>query len=176
MAQRALTKNALDIAPFWQKTSAEPPTEWEKWNQQLYLGTVAKDELNLQKLLRDPSTVRKPQEPGYEIPIEGETQSQTRDRNIRNQEKKIQWDNQCTQLDNLVPTVDGIPWDKTDVNVRSYLYLSIGTKVEDVSFNITHEKKCMKKHKKHRQEHFGTDWNTSSSKTATKRLTDTRRS
>ena len=71
MAQPALTKNPLGIAPFWQKASAEPPTEWEKWNQQLYLGIVAKDGINLQKLLRDPPAVRKPQEPGYELPIEG---------------------------------------------------------------------------------------------------------
>ena len=27
---------------------------------------------NLQKLIRDPPAVRKPQEPGYELPIEGE--------------------------------------------------------------------------------------------------------
>ena len=44
MAQPALTtKNPLGIAPFWQKASAEHPTEWEKWNQQLYLGIVTKD-------------------------------------------------------------------------------------------------------------------------------------
>ena len=127
MAQPALTKkNPLGIAPFWQKASAEPPTEWEKWNQQLYLGIVAKDGINLQKLLRDPPAVRKPQEPGYELPIEGETQAQTRDRNIRNQEKKIQWDNQCAQLDNLGPTVDGTPWEEADIKVRSYIYLSLG--------------------------------------------------
>ena len=127
MAQPALTtKNPLGIAPFWQKASAEPPTEWEKWNQQLYLGIVAKDGINLQKLLRDPPAIRKPHEPGYELPIEGETQSQTRDRNIRNQEKKIQWDNQCAQLDNLGPTVDGIPWEEADIKVKSYIYLSLG--------------------------------------------------
>ena len=68
----------------------------------------------------------KPQEPGYELPIERETQSQTRDRNIRNQEKKIQWDNQCAQLDNLGPTVDRIPWEEADIKVRSYIYLSLG--------------------------------------------------
>ena len=51
------------------------------------------------KTLIDPPTIRKPQEPGYELPIEGENQSKTRDRNIRNQEKKIhiQWENQCAQ-------------------------------------------------------------------------------
>ena len=59
----------------------------------------------MHKLLRDPPTIRKPHEPGNELPIEGETQSQARDRYIRNQEKRIQWENQCKQLDNLGP-----PW------------------------------------------------------------------
>ena len=88
MAQPAITKKPLVIAPYHigKKASAEPPTEWEKWNQQLYIGIVAKDGINLQKLIRDPPPLfRKPQELGYELPIEGVT----RDRNIRNQEKKI---------------------------------------------------------------------------------------
>ena len=76
--------------------------------------------------MRDPPARRKPQEPGYELSIEEETQSQTRDRNIRNQEKKIQWDNQCAHLDNLGPTVDAIPWEEADIKVRSYIYLSLG--------------------------------------------------
>ena len=95
---------------------------WEKWNQQLYIGIVAKDGINLQKLLRDPPLFRKPQELGYKLPIEGVT----RDRNIRNQEKKIQWENQCNQLDNLGPTVNGTLWEEADMKIRSYIYLSLG--------------------------------------------------
>ena len=79
MAQPALTKNPLGITPFWQKASADPPVEWDKWNQQLFLG------MNLNKLLRNPPAVRKPQEPGYELNIEGEIDKQIRDRNLRNQ-------------------------------------------------------------------------------------------
>ena len=89
MAQPALTKNPLGITPFWQKASAEPPIEWDKWNQQLFLGIIAKDGMNLNKLLRNPPAVRKPQEPGYELNIDGETDKQIRDRNLRNQEKRV---------------------------------------------------------------------------------------
>ena len=67
-------KSSLGIAPLWQKASAEPPIIWEKWNQQLYLGIVAKDGNKFQKLLQDPPPVRKPQDPGYELWIEEETQ------------------------------------------------------------------------------------------------------
>ena len=123
MAQPAISKNQLGIAPFWQKASAELTIEWEKWNQQLYLGIFATDRINLQKLLRDPLPVRKPQEPGYEVPIEVETQTQARDNNIRNQEKKTTMENQCVQLVSLGPTVDMIPWEEADIKVRSYIYL-----------------------------------------------------
>ena len=126
MAQPALTKNPLGITPFWQKASAEPPVEWDKWNQQLFLGIIAKDGMNLNKLLRNPPAVRKPQEPGYELNIEGETHKQIRDRNLRNQEKRVAWENQCQHLDNLGPTVDGIPWEEADIKCRSYIYLCLG--------------------------------------------------
>ena len=71
MAQPTANKNPLGITPFWQNASAEPPLEWDKWNQQLFLGIIAKDGVNLNKLLQNPPAVRKPQEPGYELPIEG---------------------------------------------------------------------------------------------------------
>ena len=54
MAQPAVTKNPLGITPFWQKASAEPPIEWDKWIQQLFLGMITKDGIDLSKLLQDP--------------------------------------------------------------------------------------------------------------------------
>ena len=100
---------------------------WDKWNQQLFLVIIAKDGVNLNKLLNNPPTIRKPQEPGYELPIDGETDKQIRDRNLRNQEKRVAWENQCQHLDNLGPTVDGIPWEEADIKCRSYIYLCLGT-------------------------------------------------
>ena len=133
MAQPAVTKNPLGITPFWQKASAEPPLEWDKWNQQLFLGIVAKDGVNLKKLLQQLllSSYTKPQEPGYELPIEGETGKQIRDRNLRNQEKRVAWENQCQRLDNLGRTVDKIPWEEADNKCRSYIYLCLRLMVEE---------------------------------------------
>ena len=123
MVQPAVTMNPLRITPFWQKASAEPPLEWDKWNQQLFLGLIAKDKGNLTKLLKNPPAIRKPQEPGYELPIEGKSDKQIRDRNLRNQEKRVAWTNQCQHLDNLCPTVDGIPWEEAEFKCRSYIYV-----------------------------------------------------
>ena len=119
MAQPAATKNPLGITPFWQKASAEPPVEWDKWNHQLFVGIIAKDCVNLSKLLQNPHR--------YELPIEGETDKQLGDRNLRNQEKRVAWENQCQHLDNLGPTVDGIPWEEADIKCRSYIYMCLGT-------------------------------------------------
>ena len=71
--------------------------------------------------------MRKPQEPGYELLIEGETDKQIRDRNLRNQEKPVAWENQCEHLDNLGLTVDGIPWEEAEIKCWSYIYLCLGT-------------------------------------------------
>ena len=73
-----------------------------------------------------PTPIRKQQKLGYELQVEGETQSQASDRGIRNQEKRVQWERQCVQLHNLGPAVDGIPWEEADIKVRSYIYLSLG--------------------------------------------------
>ena len=130
MAQPAVTKNPLGISPFWQKASADPPTEWEKWNLHLFLGIIAKDDIDLAKLIRDPPAIRRPQEPGYELPIEVETNVQIRDRNLRNQEKKVTWKNQSAHLDNLGSTVDGVPSDEADIKCRSYIYLCLGAEAQ----------------------------------------------
>ena len=123
MAQPAITKNSLGITSFWQKAAAEPPLEWDKWNQQLFLGIVAKDEVNLTKLFKNPQAIQKLQEPGYELPIEGKSDKQIRDHNLRNQEKRVAWENQCQHLDNLGPTVDGNLWEEAEFKCRSYIYL-----------------------------------------------------
>ena len=99
--------------------------EWDKWNQQLFLGVIAKDGINLQKLLQNPPPVPKPQEPEYELPIEGETKTQVRDRNLRNQEKRVIWENQCAHLNSLGRTVDSAAWEEAEIKIRSYIYLCL---------------------------------------------------
>ena len=47
--------------------------------------------------MQNPPLIRKPHEPGYELPIEGETDTQIRDRNLRNPIKRVKWENQSAQ-------------------------------------------------------------------------------
>ena len=81
----------------------------------------------LDKVVSKTPAIRKPQEPGYELPIEGETDKKIRDCNLRNQKKRVAWENQCQHLDNRGPTVDGIPWEEADIKCRSYIYLCLAT-------------------------------------------------
>ena len=75
----------------------------------------------LDKALTKLPSYTKPQEPGYELSIKGQTDKQIRDRNLRNQDKRVAWKNQRKHLDNLGPTVDGIPWEEADIKCRSYI-------------------------------------------------------
>ena len=120
MAQPAITKKPLGISPFWQKASADPPVEWGKMESAIILG------YNCQRPNRFIKTTPKPSGTWIRISHKGETNVQIRDRNLRNQEKKVTWKNQCAQLDRLGPTVDGVPWDEADIKCRSYIYLCLG--------------------------------------------------
>ena len=104
----------------------EPPIELEKRNQQIFLCNIAKDGISLQKLLRDPTPYRKPQEPKHELKKDGKTQTQARDRGVRNQEKRVQWEKHGVQLENIEATVDGLPWKEGDIKKCSYICLNLG--------------------------------------------------
>ena len=96
MAQPAgSTKNPLNINSFWEKASAEPPLEWSKWVALEELAVFAKDGIEIRNLLREKSEVTLPSEPILEVEIQGETDEQRRNRDVRNQEKKVNWWNSC---------------------------------------------------------------------------------
>ena len=89
MAQPAgYSKNSLNINPFWEKASAEPPLEWSKWDAIMEMAIFAKDGIEVRNLLRARPTLVEPAEPVYELEITGETEAQRKNREVRNQEKK----------------------------------------------------------------------------------------
>ena len=70
------SKNPLNINPFWERASAEPPLEWSKWAATLEMAVFAKDGIEIRNLLRVRPTLVEPAEPVYELEITGETQAQ----------------------------------------------------------------------------------------------------
>ena len=64
MAQPAgYSKNPLNINPFWEKTSAEPPVEWSKWAAIVEMAVFAKDGVEVRNLLRAKPPLVEPPEP-----------------------------------------------------------------------------------------------------------------
>ena len=132
MAQSAaapIARSPVGFPLFWD-SGMEPPVEWPTWAATLKLAIMAKISINVDSLLKHKPDIKDliyPTEPTYEPPTENETQAQHRERDLRNNKRKVDWDNECKQIAFKGPIVDGIPWDEADLKVRSLIYLSLGT-------------------------------------------------
>ena len=56
------SKNPLNINPYWEKASVEPPLEWSKWAAILELAVFAKDGIEIRNLLRASPLLVEPNE------------------------------------------------------------------------------------------------------------------
>ena len=130
MAQSAAEskKTPLHVDAFWEKPTATPPLTWDKWTQQWKLALLAKEGIQLEHLLNEPpATVTYPTEPTYEEPVENHTQANERDRKIRNQQLKLNWQNRCKKIDEIGILCGDKPRGICEQKSISLLYLSIGT-------------------------------------------------
>ena len=101
MAQSAVQKNPLNIEPFWQKPSANPPTPWERWATLVEIAVYARDGITLLDLNADKPTdeeIQLPPEPTYELPYKNEVAAETQNQEIRNGERKELWLAKCEKL------------------------------------------------------------------------------
>ena len=130
MAQsaRESRKTLLSIEPFWERPTSDPPIRWEKWRIQVKLAILARENINIDTLLQPkPTTVRLPVEPKYEMPIEDTTEEAERERQIRNNQLKLQWELKCQKITEADILCGEHPWNLCDQKCVSLLYLSIGT-------------------------------------------------
>ena len=67
------SKNPLNINPFWERASAEPPLEWTKWAAILEFAVFAKDGIEIRSILRTRPQLIEPSEPVYEVKITDDT-------------------------------------------------------------------------------------------------------
>ena len=92
------------------------------------MALLAKEGIQLDNQLNDPpSTVTYPPEPTYEEPVEKHTQATERDRKVRNQQLKVNWQNRCKKIDEIGILCGDKPWGICEQKTISLLYLSIGT-------------------------------------------------
>ena len=120
------SKNPLNTNPFWEKASAELPLEWSKWAAILEMAVFAKGGIEVRNLLRTQPPLVDPSKSICEVEITGKTEAQRKNRNVRNQEKQVGWENHVLKAREKGVLCNSFRWDKADAKVRSYLFLCLG--------------------------------------------------
>ena len=90
LAQSAI-KTPLGVPVFWE-TGANPTTEWTTWFGTLKMAIMARDNLQVDKLLKLKPTREElfyPTLPTYEDALERETENEEREQ--RNERRKVDW-------------------------------------------------------------------------------------
>ena len=119
-------KNPLNVNPIWEKSSAESTLEWSKWAAKFEIVLFAKDGIQVRNLQRNKPPLVEPTEPIYEIEITGETEAQQKNRENRNQEKRVGWENHVVRAKGKGVLCNSFLWDESDAKVRSYIFLCLG--------------------------------------------------
>ena len=128
MAQSRI-KTPLGVPVFWE-SGENPPSEWSTWFGTLRKAIMARDNLQVDKLLKLKPTRAElfyPTLPTYEEAFDGETEEEKRQREQRNERRKVDWENECKQIEQRGPMIDRIPWDEADLKVKNRIYLSLGS-------------------------------------------------
>ena len=129
MAQSSAKCTPLGIDAFWDKPTPDPPLGWEKWRVQYKLALLAKQNIILGTLLGNkPDMVDLPLEPIYEETLVGASASseRERERNSRNAQQNMNWQNKCQRLIEVDIMCGDKPWQLADRKTVSLPYLSIG--------------------------------------------------
>ena len=130
MAQSAETP--LGVNAFWEQ-GATPPIEWKQCFSTLKMAIMARDSIEIDKLLKlnpQPTDLFYPTLPTYEEELEGETEDEARNREQRNERRRVDFDNECKVIERKGAMVDRIPWDEADTKVKSLIYLSLGAEAK----------------------------------------------
>ena len=122
-------KSPVGVPLYWE-SRANPPQEWPSWLSTFKLAVLAKENLHVDQLSRLKPTAADlfyPTVPSYEDVIEGTNKEETRKRQIRNERRRVDWENECRAIRNRGPMLDRYTWDDADIKVKSLVYLSLRT-------------------------------------------------
>ena len=133
MAQ-SIMKSPVGVPLFWEN-GANPTNEWQTWFFTFKMTVIAKENMHVDLLLR-----LKPTEndlfylimPTLEERIENTSKEENRKREIRNERRKVDWENECKQIRSRGPMVDRYTCDEANLKVKSLTYLSLGTKATQI--------------------------------------------
>ena len=126
MAQSA--KTPLGVNPFWE-LGPTPPLEWKQCFSTLKMAIMARDKIEVDKLLKlkpQPTDLFYRTLPTYEEELEGETDEKARHREQRNARGRVHFENECKVIERKGALVDRIPWDEADTKTKGLIFLSLG--------------------------------------------------
>ena len=127
-------KSPVGVPLYWE-SGANPPQEWPSWLSTFKLAVMAKENLHVDQLLRLKPTAADlfyPTVPSYEDVIGGTHEEETRERQIRNRRRRVDWENECRAIRNGGQVLDRYTWDDADIKVKSLVYLSLGTEASRI--------------------------------------------
>ena len=121
-------KTSLRVNLFWE-AGATPTVELKQWLAKLKMATMARDNTEVDKLLKlkpQPADLFYPTLPTYEEELEGDTDEEGRQREQRNERRRVDFKKECKVIERKGALVDRIPWDEADTKTKSRIYLSLG--------------------------------------------------
>ena len=128
MAQSTM-KSPIGVLLFWENR-ANPTNEWKTWYSTLKMAVMAKENMHVDLLLRLKPTANDPFNPimtTLEERIENTSEEENRKREIQNERRKVDWENEYKQIMSRGPMIDRYRWDEADLKVKRLTYLSLGT-------------------------------------------------
>ena len=90
------------------------------------MAVFAKDENGVRNLQKNKPEIVEPTEPIYEIEITGDTEAQKKNREVKNQENRVGWENHLVKAGEKSVLYNSYRWDEADAKVRSYMFLCLG--------------------------------------------------
>ena len=111
MVQSANKRTTLGMDAFWDRTTPAPPLRWEKWRVLYKLALLAKENIILDTLLGPkPDMVDLPLDLFDEETIFGSSALSERERNTRNAQQKMNWQNKFQRLIEVGIMCGDKPW------------------------------------------------------------------
>ena len=128
MAQSAMeqAKGLLPVTYFLQNHTTEPPSPWITWKRQFQNALTAKEGIKFEDFNREEPVGVLPPEPMGETAIAGETPEHQLERNLRNNQRRTDWTNECARIQFRGLQIRGHPWKEVQAQVEAMLYASLG--------------------------------------------------
>ena len=118
MAQSTM-KSPIGVRVYW-KNGANPTNEWQTWFSTFKMAVMAKENMHLNQLLRlkpTPNDLFYPIMPTFEERVENASEDEESKREIRNERRSVDWENECKQIRNRGPMIDRYTWNEADLKV-----------------------------------------------------------